>query len=248
MGYVQQFREETRLIERHTNVTTTAAINAGAIYSFCRIRITQRSTSDPWAQLYIINPDYTERVRPTYLDPVNQGNGGFEMCRGMMLFQLTVQDACGTESQSVDFFRLTVRCNRPPVAIACCNTTIVYTTSSSGGMARGQFDQVTIDGRPSEDADNIDLTYYWSFLSFPAAHAVGCRAQVGKACDQEYCKRVGQSDRRYFTYVNVGPQAGSPGASFGNVTRLYGSAGQLSGVTAFDHSWQCWTAEWRHSL
>jgi len=235
MGYIEQFRVETRLIESHTNVTTTAARNTGAIYSFCTIRITQASASDPMAQLYIINPDYVQRTRPTYLDSVQFGNGGFEMCRGLMLFQLTVQDACGTESQSVDFFRLTVRCNRPPVAIACCNTTVVYTTTTSGA-GRGQFDQVSIDGRTSNDDDNIDLTYYWSFLSFPAAHADACRTQVGKACDQQYCKRVGQSDLRYFTYVNIGPQTGSPGSSFGNVSRLYGSAGQLSGVTAYDKS------------
>jgi len=235
MGYIQQFRVETRVIETHTNVTTVAASKAGSIYAFCKIRITQTSVSDPRAQLYILNPDYVQRTRPTYLDSEVYGNGGFEMCRGLLLFQLTVQDACGTESQSVDYFRLTVRCNRPPVAIACCNTTVVYTTSSSGA-GRGQFDQVSIDGRTSNDADNIDLTYYWSFLSFPAAHADACKAQVGKACDQQYCKRVGQSDLRYFTYVNIGPQTGSPGTSFGNVTRLWGSAGSLSGVTAYDKS------------
>jgi len=232
MTYVTKTVAVSEVVETHYNTTTVVTVSGGDNYDFCTIKIRQSSAFDPTATLTVFNPQYTaslgQRVRPYWLGEF----GGYEVCRGLWTIRLTVKDACGAQTQSFDDLRLTLRCNRPPVSVLCCDTTIPYSSDAS------RFPQVTIDGRSSNDKDNSDLTYYWSFLQYPAAHQAACETQVGAPCEQDYCQRVITGS--YRTWVYVGPFATNGVmslASFGNVTRLYGdNPYSLSGVTAYENT------------
>jgi len=234
MNYVTKTIAVAEYVETHYNTTTIVTSSGGDNYDFCTIKIRQTSAFVPTAFLTVFNPQYTaslgQRIRPTWLGEF----GGFEVCRGLWTLRLTVKDGCGVQTQSFDDVRVTLRCNRPPVAIACCDTTVAFRSDVS------RFPQVTIDGRSSNDLDNSALTYYWSFLEYPEAHQAGCIAQVGAPCEQTYCQGVGVS-RNYRTWVYVGPFAPSGNSlmsstAFGNSTVLYASSIEmLSGVTAYDN-------------
>jgi hypothetical protein len=99
----------------------------------------------------------------------------FYDCRGLWSFGLRVTDGCGAITASNDTIKLNVRCNEPPVAVAFCNTTILWTGSA--------FDQVRLDGRGSGDPDTRELTYSWAFAQSPAGHC----PQTHGPCVESYC-------------------------------------------------------------
>lgn len=155
---------------------------------YCKITITQ-APAGQFVQMTRQNPLATLTV------------SNFKQCRGLWQFRLTVKDICGTVTQSTDTITVTVRCNEPPVAIACCNDTQVWQGAA--------FQQVRLDGRSSGDGDlaNQDsrkgfrgvltesLTYRWTFESAPEAHC----PQGHRACTESYC-----TNNNYFTNVNNG--------------------------------------------
>lgn len=169
--------------------TTTQTILAVAeqTETLCEIRILQEPTGTGLAQHNALAWLSVSSLRA---------------CRGMWTFSLTVTDSCGANSASVDMVKVNVRCNEPPVAVAACNNTQIWTGSS--------FEQVKLDGRSSYDVDNAigTLTYTWTFKDVPQGHCP--RAHV--PCVESFC-----SDPAGFTTCpedgyKFGPSAGVPAA------------------------------------
>jgi len=237
-------KQESLTIET-TDVTTVSVLNKALQETntvFCKIQISQSSAADPKAALTILHPG--DSMRKLVPDVVTVAS--MEYCAGLWLFRLTVMDQCGASRASTDEILITVRCNRPPVAVVKCDTTVIFKSDAvffnsglqNSNSLNGGFEQVTLDGRSSSDADNDVgggyLTYYWSFLEHPAKHADFCKVDV--PCQQQYCQLVVSSGTPYSTAPFIGAGVGSPGRSFGNATRFQGadSSGGLVGVTQYD--------------
>jgi len=200
MAYLQ-FSTSTNIeASLHYNVTETAK-STGAQTKFCQIYIRQQSSADPRAYLSIENPNAA--TEKTQFDTFKYygTHGAFEVCRGLWKFRLLVKDQCSDPNAgSTDDIMLTIRCNRPPVAIAGCTDFVMFRRNLNGGVG---FDQVTIDARMSRDEDNHDelgLTYFWSFDSVPTAYT-GRKCNSPLPCEQEYCQLAANQGTRYKTCV-----------------------------------------------
>jgi len=222
MAFVSRQVTETTITETHFNVTTHTSGIAEPDFNFCEVRISAADVNKPVAYLSIVNPSFQAMDRPTYLSET----GAFEACRGILRLRLTVKDAC---KNSTDTFVLTVRCNRPPVAAACCNSTVVWRDSSSS------FDQFTVDGRLTKDWESDSLVYYWSFLSYPPRFQAPCEAALGKPCEQDFCKKVTAGTGATWFFPSA--DATSLSKAFGNTTRRLAPANKpqfYSGVTGYN--------------
>jgi len=222
MAWVSRQVSVSITTETHYNVTTHTSGIAEPDADLCEVRITQSSSTSPIAGLNIYNPSFKAMDRPTFLSET----GAFEACRGILRLQLTVKDSC---KSSTDSFFLTVRCNRPPVAAACCNSTVVWRESSSS------FDQFTVDGRLTQDWDRDSLVYYWSFISYPPRFQAPCAASLGKACEQDFCQKVVAGTGATW-YIPSGDSS-SISRAFGNTTRRLAPANTpqfFSGVTGYN--------------
>jgi len=227
---VKQQTQQTESV----GVTTVSVLNKALIETplvFCKIQITSAGANSPTAFLNILHPgDSMKKLVPDAVPTAS-----FEYCAGLWKFSLTVMDRCGPSRASTDEVLVTVRCNRPPVAVAKCDTTVIF-KSDLPNSVNGGFEQVTVDGRSSADADSDQsggyLTYYWSFLQYPPAYDATCN--VYAPCQQQYCQLVVQGT--YATAPYVGAGTGTPGKGFGNATRYSGAGGVggLVGVTGYD--------------
>jgi hypothetical protein len=192
------FRTQSSLEQTQKLNTNTVSVDykREKHLTFCRMEITQQSLSSPIARVLFEHPDSQEfgryaqwvkddKTRLEKMTPTPLPRHSFEYCRGIMTFKLTVQDECKIDTQSIDYIDVTVRCNTPPVAIAGCDTTIIYKPALP---TQSGFEQVTIDGRASKDIDNTDsLTYYWAFLQYPPAHKTRGTKCAHVPCKQTYC-------------------------------------------------------------
>lgn len=176
------------LTQRIEYNSTSCVTSSEKNFDYCTIQIRQKPAAhknDPGVLMAKYNPRAELTLGPS-----------FKACRGLWKFELTVKDICGTVTQSKDEITVTVRCNEPPVAIACCNNTQVWQGSN--------FEQVRLDGRSSHDGDQANqdkrpgfrgsavetLTYKWTFESQPAGHCPRAHA----ACEEQYC-----TNPNYFT-------------------------------------------------
>jgi hypothetical protein len=198
-----------------TETSKTPLTAAGAEYKFCAIQISQVQTTSKTAELtfmFPMQPRDAEQskngqgtdinsykaygtVPPLPTNTAGQSGMAYEACRGIWKFNLTVLDLCGTATADVDQVTLSLRCNKPPVAVLCCNTTVVYN-------AAAEFPQVTLDGRSSNDgghgdSEGDDLTYYWS-MAYNRDHEAKCYKTPQK-CEQTYCDFPGVTYTFMFT-------------------------------------------------
>jgi hypothetical protein len=188
---VQRTNKTDYLVTPYSQTVTTSPAVAEVTSQVCAIRIIQAAkpgSNGTAASLPQNNPI-------AYLS-LTSLNG----CRGLWTFSLTVTDACGPTTASTDEVKINVRCNEPPVAIAACNNTQLWTGTA--------FEQVRIDGRSSSDKDNAKgtLTYTWTFVQneVPA----GFCPQPHRLCVEGFC-----TDTRGFTAcpadgVGFGPSPG----------------------------------------
>jgi hypothetical protein len=193
---VQTVQNKTCFNQRKTTVKATAATAT----SLCKIRIQQ--TADG-----VADARNNARARLTV--------SSLKGCRGLWTYRLTVKDGCGSATMSTDEIKVTVRCNEPPVAIACCNNTQMWDTQIQA------FQEVRIDGRSSNDPDNgINgaLTYTWSFVNSPT----GFCPYVHKPCVESYCTNPNG-------FTDVQPTAGTPNFNM----NFRGSSGVTCGPTVF---------------
>lgn len=233
MAWVENVVTVTETTQNYTVAKTTTTPQQEPDTLYCMVRITQNSKFDPRAFLTLEYPSAGDASVKNLL-PYTGPYHSFEFCRGLWKFDLTVMDRCGPQTASTDQIMVSVRCNRPPVAIAGAATTVVFKAELAGGA--GGFEQVTIDGRNSYDEDNVGngyLVYYWSFLEYPAAHKPNCNVNV--PCNQQYCQNV-VNGGQYVTIPFVGPGTGQDLKTFGNATRRspLGGSNDLVGITAFD--------------
>lgn len=255
MAWVENVVTVTESSYNYTEFVTTTTPPQAPDTLYCMIKITQTSKFDPKAYLtleyprQLQDPNYRGNLPDARLKNLvpyaplaadgTKGYDSFEFCRGLWKFDLTVMDRCGPQTKSVDQIMVSVRCNRPPVAIAGADTTVVFKAdlaSAAGGA--GGFEQVTIDGRNSYDEDNVGdgyLVYYWSFLEYPIAHRERGGCNVNVPCQQQYCQNV-VNGGQYVTVPFVGGGTGQDSRDFGNATRRIplGGAADLVGITAFD--------------
>lgn len=202
-----------------TRQGAAAAGPAGPLI-YCSISIKQDSANSNSAKVRFMSygllngksVDYFEYGRLTgYAGGATRASplGPFETCRGQWKFQLAVRDGCGAATESTDTITVTVRCNRPPVAVAGKSSYVLYDKT--------KFPQVTIDGRASLDDDQPAemLDYYWTFDEYPALHeARGCAGLSGhQPCVQPYCGLVATGN--YATGAGNGA-ATAPTKTFGS--------------------------------
>jgi len=184
MAYVSKTETRVKSVRNVDVCDTVATPTKEPDMTFCRVQIKQSSNLAAQATVTFPHPDAEnypnyDKITPKIqkLTPTALPLASFEYCRGLFRFKLTVQDKCGVDTQSTDYIDVTVRCNSPPVAIAGCQTTVIYKPEYDSGDQKG-FEQVTVDGRASTDMDNSQLTYYWSFLQYPEKHktrGIGCK-------------------------------------------------------------------------
>jgi len=216
----QDDREEVEI----EDTTTVCGGAPSSTIEYCSIRLTQKSTDSPMADL-CITPDWASSnnvLPPEWHQNPARSYKSFEMCRGLWKFSLTVQDGCGTEQQDVDTVHVTLRCNRPPVAIAGKNLHVVYKPQTG-------FDQVTVDGRSSFDPNYDVLTYFWRFESYPKEHETkGCagRKNGHKACTQSYCTQV--------TEGNYATNPADSSKAFGNKASVGGGPAGYTDYATLD--------------
>jgi len=233
MAWVENVVTVTEITTNYTEIVTTTTPPQPPDTLYCMIKIQQTSKYDPLAYLTLEFPKAgTASLRNLvpYTGPYNS----FEYCRGLWKFNLTVMDRCGPATQSTDQIMVSVRCNHPPVAVAGAKTTVVFKADLANGQ--GGFEQVTVDGRQSQDVDNVGngyLVYYWSFLEYPKEHKQNCR--VNAPCKQQYCQNVANGGQ-YVTIPFIGGGTGADLRTFGNATRLMPPGGSLDlvGITAYD--------------
>jgi hypothetical protein len=88
----------------------------------------------------------------------NKQDAFFEMtptwkaCQGVLRFQLKVEDGCTT---SVDTVEIDVKCNKKPIAVACCDTVVVWSSVTQA------FPVVTLDGRVMRHDNTFYETQYY---------------------------------------------------------------------------------------
>jgi len=247
VAYVEKTVAITTLTQSHTNITSKPRSEAGTDYSYCRIRINQNQQTDQKASFTIEYPEPVNSAGRNSEPPLPDTNGAhaYEMCRGLWTFELKVIDQCGPKTADTDNVTISIRCNRPPVAVLCCNTTVVYNAETSS------FPQVTLDGRSSNDgsmdlgSDNQnlnnnrdderdDLTYYWNFLSYPEDHVTKCLSEspAGQMvpCQQNYCNLGASPSSHTFIFTGGNCPANGPRFTdtFGAVYRTtFQSCGSL---------------------
>lgn len=174
--------------------------NCDLDYTFCKVRLTADPASPAIARFTVEGfehlPTAADAAREKLLSTNMRDDyktlsdtygycRAFERCRGRYKFQVTVRDAFDCPN-SVDFVHVTLRCNRPPVAIAGKKLTVMFQTTNGE-----VFPQVTLDGRSSHDLDNrgktanTQLTYVWSFQRYPTVYDTTCQQKA--ACANGYC-------------------------------------------------------------
>lgn len=166
-------------------VTTTTDIVREVFVKNCTIPRPACETPYTYCSIRITNADQNKAQVQVAEDAVLDGDDkvlnenykycrAFTRCRGRFVFRLTVKDSLGC-SQSTDEVQVTFRCSRPPVAIAGKRTFVRFQT----GTGTGSWPQVSIDGRSSYDRSGLpgDLTYVWSFLSYPQEFETKCESK-----------------------------------------------------------------------
>jgi len=71
----------------------------------------------------------------------------WKQCQGLFVFSLEVIDGC---SKTVDMVPVDIKCNKPPIAVACCHTTVAWNPNTI------KFPTVWVDGRVESYAGYVD--------------------------------------------------------------------------------------------
>lgn len=101
--------------------------------------ITQVPDPLPFCSVYL----YNFQSRDAYFEMYPS----WKQCQGVLKFTLTVDDGC---TKSSDKIEIDVKCNNPPVAVACCDTTVAWASTNT----ENGFPTVTLDGRVRKSWDN----------------------------------------------------------------------------------------------
>jgi hypothetical protein len=111
-------RKLTKTRSQRTTTTTTAQLVADPL-PFCSIYLYNFQSMEAYFEMY-----------PSW-----------KQCQGHLTFSLTVDDGC---TSSTDTVEIDVKCNKPPIAVACCDTTVAWQSTTVGQQG---FPPVVLDGR-----------------------------------------------------------------------------------------------------